>query len=89
MMQQDSKVILDPRLGRMGGSKYRDIKTGRFAPAPKLLPCPPHYWLINSENVGHCKKCGAVQDFGKELEKASKREFLYPPFVPEPKEYEY
>ena len=28
--------------------------------------CPPHFWIIDSYNVGHCKYCGAVKDFGKE-----------------------
>ncbi|GAJ21593.1 unnamed protein product, partial [marine sediment metagenome] len=31
--------------------------------------CPPHHWLINSENVGYCKDCPAVKDFGRLLEK--------------------
>jgi hypothetical protein len=50
--------------------------------------CPPHYWLIDSQNVGRCKKpgCGAVRDFGKELKKASKKSF---PYYPQPKEKEY
>ena len=25
--------------------------------------CPPHYWIINSYNVGHCKYCPEVRDF--------------------------
>jgi len=29
--------------------------------------CPPHHFLINSENVGHCKYCPEVRDFGKLL----------------------
>lgn len=29
--------------------------------------CPPHHWLIDSQNVGRCKKCGAVEDFGAKL----------------------
>ena len=24
-----------------------------------------HWWIINSENVGRCKFCGEVRDFGK------------------------
>lgn len=28
-----------------------------------------HYWDINSNNVGLCRYCGAVRDFGKELKK--------------------
>jgi hypothetical protein len=27
--------------------------------------CPPHYWLVDSENVGKCKYCGQVKDFGE------------------------
>ena len=27
--------------------------------------CPPHYWLIDSGNVGRCKYCGEVKDFGE------------------------
>ena len=29
--------------------------------------CPPHYWITNSENVGHCIYCPAVKDFGELL----------------------
>ncbi len=29
--------------------------------------CPPHHFIINSENVGYCKHCPAVKDFGKLL----------------------
>ncbi len=25
--------------------------------------CPPHYFIIDSENVGHCRFCPAVRDF--------------------------
>ncbi|MBU0847377.1 hypothetical protein KKH23_09365 [Patescibacteria group bacterium] len=32
--------------------------------------CPPHYWIINSENVGHCRYCPEVRDFGSLLQKA-------------------
>jgi hypothetical protein len=28
-----------------------------------------HYWLIDSNNVGHCKYCPAVKDFGELLMK--------------------
>ncbi|MBA7533348.1 hypothetical protein ES705_25586 [subsurface metagenome] len=28
--------------------------------------CPPHRFMINSENVGYCS-CGEVRDFGKLL----------------------
>ena len=30
-----SEVVFDPRLGTDGGSKYRDLKTGRFVPKPR------------------------------------------------------
>jgi len=26
-----------------------------------------HYWVIDSNNVGHCRRCGAVKDFGRLL----------------------
>ncbi|MBA7716838.1 hypothetical protein ES703_125919 [subsurface metagenome] len=29
--------------------------------------CPPHYWLLGSDNVGRCRDCPAVRDFGKLL----------------------
>ncbi|MBA7633324.1 hypothetical protein ES703_40888 [subsurface metagenome] len=32
----------------------------------KKHKCPPHHFMINSENVGHCS-CGEVRDFGKLL----------------------
>ncbi|MBA7645261.1 hypothetical protein ES703_53016 [subsurface metagenome] len=35
----------------------------------KKHECPPHHFLINSENVGHCKYCPEVRDFGRLLEK--------------------
>ncbi len=31
-----------------------------------------HHWIIDSNNVGRCIKCGAVKDFGKPLEKLSR-----------------
>ncbi len=24
-----------------------------------------HHWIIDSENIGRCRKCPAVRDFGK------------------------
>ena len=27
--------------------------------------CPPHWWFIDSQDVGHCRFCPAVCDFGK------------------------
>ncbi len=32
--------------------------------------CPPHYFLIDSENVGHCRHCPEVRDFGLLLQRA-------------------
>ena len=29
--------------------------------------CPPHHFIINSDNVGHCIYCPAVKDFGRLL----------------------
>ena len=34
--------------------------------------CPPHYWIIDSDNVGHCRYCPEVRNFGKLLRKAEK-----------------
>ena len=31
--------------------------------------CPPHYFVINSDNIGHCKDCPEVRDYGKLLGK--------------------
>jgi len=31
--------------------------------------CPPHHFIINSENVGYCKYCPEVRDFGRLLQK--------------------
>ena len=28
-----------------------------------------HHWVIDASNVGHCKKCPAVRDFGALLKK--------------------
>ena len=33
----------------------------------KKHKCPPHHFIINSSNVGHCKYCPAVKDFGELL----------------------
>ncbi len=29
--------------------------------------CPPHYFMINSENVGRCRYCPEVRDFRERL----------------------
>jgi len=29
--------------------------------------CPPHHFIINSSNVGRCKDCPEVRDFGRLL----------------------
>ncbi len=59
-----NQAVFDPRLGRQGGSRYRDQKTGQFAPKPR---CPPHYWHLSTPNGpvchGVCKKCGSKKDF--------------------------
>ena len=31
--------------------------------------CPPHHFVIDLDNVGHCKYCPEVRDFGKLLRK--------------------
>ena len=38
--------------------------------------CPPHHWIIDSKDVGHCIKpgCEAVRDFGKGLRRLRKKE---------------
>jgi len=36
--------------------------------------CPPHWWLIDSEGIGHCKYCGAVKDFGKAIRRQQEEE---------------
>jgi len=28
--------------------------------------CPPHHWIVDPHNIGHCKHCPAVRDFGEE-----------------------
>jgi hypothetical protein len=60
MATETSKIVFDVRLGRRGGSRYRDRRTGRFAPVP---PCPPHWWLVDKDNIGYCRKCGETKDF--------------------------
>jgi hypothetical protein len=85
------QAVFDSRLGGKDkhGSKYRDKKTGHFVPAPKVPPCPPHYWLINEGNVGYCKKCGAVRDFSKEMAKHLKKSFRQPPYIKGSEREEY
>ncbi len=36
--------------------------------AEKEWKCPPHFWIIDEKDVGRCKYCPAVKDFGKEQE---------------------
>jgi hypothetical protein len=64
----EQKIVFDSRLGRRGGSRYRDKCTGHFAPRPKN-PCPPHWWIIDSQNIGRCRKCNAVKNFAVLLRK--------------------
>ena len=35
-----------------------------------------HYWYIDSEDKGKCKKCGAIRDFGALLARKRNTEFL-------------
>lgn len=30
--------------------------------------CPPHYWIVDSNNVAKCKWCGKIRDFGRLLQ---------------------
>ncbi len=56
--------------------EVRDSR-GHFAkgnmPWNKKGQCPPHWWIINLNDVGHCRFCPAVKDFGALLRKDSKR----------------
>jgi len=31
--------------------------------------CPPHYFIIDSDNVGRCRYCPEVRDFGRLLQR--------------------
>ena len=35
--------------------------------------CPPHHWIIDSNNVGRCLYCPEVRDFGKLLRAEDRR----------------
>jgi len=35
--------------------------------------CPAHYWIIDSRDIGRCKYCGAIKDFGRALARWSRR----------------
>jgi len=41
--------------------------------------CPPHHWIVNWDDVGVCKYCGTVHDFGKELRLAKVRRKRHAP----------
>jgi len=41
----------------------------KVRPRRKKHKCPPHYWIISSENVGHCKYCPEVRDFARLLQR--------------------
>ena len=30
----------------------------------KKHKCPPHHWILDENNIGRCKYCPAVKDFG-------------------------
>lgn len=32
--------------------------------------CPPHYFILDVENVGRCKYCPEVRDFGDALRRS-------------------
>lgn len=36
----------------------------------KKRKCPPHYFIVDVDNVGRCKYCPEVQDFGEELRRS-------------------
>ena len=38
----------------------------------ELKSCPPHVWVIDEHNVGRCRECGAVRDFGALQEREAK-----------------
>ena len=42
----------------MSNSEQRAMAEGK---------CPPHYWLLGSDNVGRCRYCPEVRDFGRLL----------------------
>ncbi len=35
----------------------------------KVNNCPPHRWDVDVENVGYCRDCPSVKDFGELLRK--------------------
>jgi len=37
----------------------------RVLTAEETPDCPPHFWRVDSFNVGRCAKCPAIRDFGK------------------------
>lgn len=43
----------------------------RVLTAEETPDCPPHYWILDSENVGRCRKCPEVKDFGTLLRRRS------------------
>lgn len=53
-------------LGRHHGSRALIIRTQGCL----------HYWIIDGVNVGQCKYCGAIKDFGRLLSK-EKLPWLY------------
>lgn len=41
----------------------------------KKPSCPPHYWILDRNNLGHCKNCPAKQQFPNEVIEPVKNDF--------------
>ena len=41
----------------------------QMAKTKRRHKCPPHHWIINSSNVGRCRDCPEVRDFGMLLQR--------------------
>ena len=41
----------------------------KVKPRKRKHKCPPHHFVINSSNVGRCRYCPAVRDFGRLLQR--------------------
>ena len=50
-------------------------------PTVPLRQCPPHYWIIDSDNQGRCRYCPETRDFQKLLRGTKtdgRNDWLYP-----------